>query len=46
MEFQRFTAKTVSDAVTAACRHFVVTSDRLEYEVLEEGSSGFLGCNA
>ena len=46
MEFQRFTAKTVSDAVTAACRHFVVTSDRLEYEVLEEGSSGFLGFNA
>ena len=46
MEFQRFTAKTVSDAVTAAWRHFVVTSDRLEYEVLEEGSSGFLGFNA
>ena len=46
MEFQRFTAKTVSDAVTAACRHFVVTSDRLEYEVLEGGSSGFLGFNA
>ncbi len=46
MEFQRFTAKTVSDAVTAACRHFVVTSDRLEYDVLEEGSSGFLGFNA
>lgn len=46
MEFQRFTAKTVSDAVTAACRHFVVTSDRLEYDVVEEGSSGFLGFNA
>ena len=46
MEFQRFTAKTVSDAVTAACRHFVVTSDRLEYEVLEEGCCRFLGFNA
>ena len=46
MEFQRFTAKTVSDAVTAACRHFVVTSDRLEYDVVEDGSSGFLGFNA
>ena len=46
MEFQRFTAKTVSDAVTAACRHFVVTSDRLEYDVVEEGSSGLLGFNA
>jgi len=46
MDFQKFTAKTVSDAVTAACQHFVVTSDKLEYEVLEEGSTGFLGFNA
>lgn len=43
MEFTKFTAKTVSDAVTAACQQFEVTSDKLEYEVLEEGSSGFLG---
>lgn len=46
MDFQRFTAKTVSDAVTAACQKFLVTSDKLEYEVLEEGSTGFLGFNA
>ena len=46
MEFQKFTAKTVSDAVTAACQHYTVTSDKLEYEVLEEGSTGFLGFNA
>ena len=46
MEFKRFTAKTVSDAVTAACQHYVVTSDKLEYEVVEEGSTGFLGFNA
>ena len=46
MEFQRFSAKTVSDAVTAACQQFLVTSDKLEYEVLEEGSTGFLGFNA
>lgn len=46
MEFQKFTAKTVSDAVTAACQQFTVTSDKLEYEVLEEGSTGFLGFNA
>ena len=32
--------------MTAAGRHFVVTSDRLEYDVVEEGSSGFLGFNA
>ena len=46
MEFVEFTAKTVDDAITAACQKFLVTSDRLEYEVMEEGSSGFLGFNA
>lgn len=46
MDFQRFTAKTVSDAVTAACTRFLVASDKLEYEVVEEGSAGFLGFNA
>ena len=46
MEFVQFTAKTVNDAVTAACQQFMVTSDKLEYEVLEEGSTGFLGFNA
>jgi len=46
MDFQKFTAKTVSDAVTAACQHFIVTSDKLEYNVVEEGSTGFLGFNA
>lgn len=43
MDFIEFSAKTVSDAITEACQKFVVTSDKLEYEVVEEGSSGFLG---
>lgn len=46
MEYKEFSAKTVDDAITAACQEFVVTSDRLDYEVLEEGSSGFLGIGA
>lgn len=46
MEFMEFSAKTVSDAITNACQHFTVASDSLEYEVVEEGSSGFLGFNA
>ena len=46
MEFQKFSAKTLNDAITEACTHFVVASDKLEYEVVEEGSSGFLGFNA
>ena len=43
MEFTEFSAKTVDDAITEACQKFVITSDKLEYEVVEEGSSGFLG---
>ena len=43
MDYMEFTAKTVNDAITEACTHFTVASDRLDYEVLEEGSSGFLG---
>ena len=43
MDFIEFSAKTVNDAITEACQKFVVTSDKLEYEIIEEGSSGFLG---
>lgn len=43
MEYIDFTAKTVNDAITEACQKFVVTSDKLDYVVVEEGSSGFLG---
>jgi len=39
----RFSAKTVEDAVTDACAQLGVTSDRLEYEIIEKGSAGFLG---
>ena len=46
MEYKEFSAKTVDDAITAACQEFFVTSDKLDYEVLEEGSSGFLGIGA
>ncbi|MDE7018532.1 MAG: protein jag [Lachnospiraceae bacterium] len=43
MDYVEFSAKTVSDAITEACQKFLVTSDKLDYEVVEEGSSGFLG---
>ena len=46
MEFKEFTAKTVSDAITEACQQLGIPSTKLEYEVLEEGSSGFLGLGA
>ena len=46
MEFKEFTAKNVDDAITEACEQLMVTSDRLEYEVVSSGSTGFLGINA
>jgi spoIIIJ-associated protein len=46
MEFIEFSAKTVADAVTAACQHFSVASDKLEMEVIEEGKAGILGFGA
>ena len=39
----RVSAKTVDDAITEALIQLCVTSDRLEYEVIEKGSAGFLG---
>lgn len=41
--FVEVSAKTVNEAITEACRKFGVTSDRLDYEVKDEGASGFLG---
>ena len=43
MEYIEISAKTVADAITEACQKLEVTSDKLEYIVVEEGSSGFLG---
>ena len=43
MDFKEFTAKTVDDAITDALVEFETTSENLEFEVIEEGSSGVLG---
>ena len=43
MEFIEVTAKTVDDAITEALVQLGATSDQIEYEVIEKGSSGFLG---
>lgn len=39
----RVSAKTLDDAITEALIQLGVTSDRLEYNVIEKGSAGFLG---
>jgi len=46
MEFIQISAKTVNDAITEACQTLGITSDKLEYEIIEEGSAGFLGIGA
>ncbi|WP_270666442.1 RNA-binding cell elongation regulator Jag/EloR [Faecalimonas umbilicata] len=46
MEEIRVSAKTLSDAITEALIQLGVTSDQLEYDVIEKGSSGFLGIGA
>lgn len=46
MEKITVSAKTLDDAITEALIQLGVTSDRLEYDVIEKGSSGFLGIGA
>lgn len=43
MEFIEISAKTVDEALTEAVIKLGTTHDKIEYEVVEEGSSGFLG---
>ena len=43
MEYREFSGKTVEDALTNALVALGATSDQIEYEVIEKGSSGFLG---
>ena len=43
MEFQLFTGKNVEDALTKALVELGVTSDKVEYEVVDKGSNGILG---
>ncbi len=46
MDFIEVSARTVDDAITEACEQLSVTSDRLYYDIISEGSNGFLGINA
>ena len=43
MEYIRISAKTVDDAITEASIQLGTSSDNIEYEVVEKGSTGFLG---
>lgn len=43
MDFIEISARTVDDAITQAMIQLETTSDKLEYEVIEKGTTGFLG---
>ncbi len=42
-EYIEVTEKTVSEAIMAACQRLGVPSERLEYDVIDPGKTGFLG---
>lgn len=43
MEWVEYTAKTVDEAITEALLKFGTTSENIEYEVIQNENSGFLG---
>lgn len=43
MDYIEVSAKTVDDAITKASIELGLSSDQLEYQVISQGSSGFLG---
>jgi len=43
MDYITVSAKTLDDAITEALVQLGVTSDKLDYEVIEKGSAGFFG---
>ena len=45
-EYIEITEKTLEEAITTACRKLSVTSDRLDYVVIQREKSGFLGIGA
>ncbi|MBO4799058.1 MAG: protein jag [Lachnospiraceae bacterium] len=43
MDFIEITAKTLDDAITEASIQVGTTSDNIQYEIVDKGSTGFLG---
>lgn len=43
MEYIEVTGKSVEEAITNACTKLGIPSDKLDYEIIEKGNSGFLG---
>ena len=41
MDYQKFTGKTISEAITNACNTLKVMSTDIEYKIISEGKKGF-----
>ncbi len=46
MEYIEVSGKSFEDVVSDACKQLACTSEELEYEIVDMGSSGFLGFNS
>ena len=46
MEFIEVSGKSLEDAITEACNKLSVSTEHLEYDIVDIGSSGFLGFNS
>lgn len=46
MEYIEFKGTTKNDAITEACTYFSIPSFELDYKIIEEGKTGFLGIGA
>ena len=45
-EYIEISERTLDDCITTACRKLSITSDNLDYEVVDQGSLGFMGFNS
>ena len=43
MEYVEYKGKNVDEAITNACVALGIAADKLDYDVVEKGSNGFLG---
>ena len=46
MDYIQISAKTKQEAINKAMEQFNLTQDKLEIQVIDEGSKGFLGLGA
>ncbi len=46
MDYKEFSGKSLENVISDACKEFSVLSENLDYEIVDMGSTGFLGFNS